>query len=62
MVLKIRIQRYKKQKPPHFWEGLSTQDDSVLELFHSDLVKLYKLREHLVMQGLSDYSPTGKNS
>ena len=41
---------------------LSTQDDSVLELFHSDLVKLYKLREHLVMQGLSDYSPTGKNS
>ena len=39
-----------------------TQDDSVLELFHSDLVKLYKLREHLVKQGLSDYSPTGKNS
>ena len=41
---------------------LSTQDDSVLELFHSDLVKLYKLREHLVKQGLSDYSPTGKIS
>ena len=56
MVLKIRIQRYKKQKPPHFWEGLSTLDDSVLELFQKDLVTLYDLKEPLLREGLIDYS------
>ena len=56
MVLQMKVQRYKKQKPPHFWEGLSTLDDSILELFQKDLVALYDLKEPLLREGLINYS------
>ena len=36
-------------------KGYITRDDSVLELFHKDLYKLYDLKETLKYEGIDNY-------
>jgi len=46
---------FKIKSPTFRLSFSSTQDDSVLELFHKDLVQIYDLKETLKHEGLSDY-------
>ena len=42
--------------------GLSTRDDSVLELFHKDLYKIYDLKDTLEHEGIDNYPYSPTNS
>ena len=46
----------KNERQPFGYLPLCTQDDSALELFYKDLVKLYDLKDVLKHEGLSDYA------
>ena len=42
-------------------KGYSTRDDSVLELFHKDLYKLYDLKDTLEQEGIDNYPHSSRN-